>query len=63
MIDFQRPAPFDLTAKNMSWLKAAHPSSPRDEMQTAIADLLVGNDEWSRNSLADPFCGQEDARH
>lgn len=34
-----------------------------DEMQTAVADLLVGNGEWNTNSPVDPFCGLEDARY
>ncbi len=34
-----------------------------DEMQSAVADLLVGNGEWNRKSPVDPFCGLEDARY
>jgi beta-N-acetylhexosaminidase len=37
--------------------------STLDEVQSAVADLLVGNAPWNTNSPVDPFCGLEDARY
>jgi beta-N-acetylhexosaminidase len=34
-----------------------------ETMQRAVADLLLGNGQWNRNSPVDPFCGLEDARY
>jgi beta-N-acetylhexosaminidase len=37
--------------------------STMDTMQEAVADALLGNVAWNRNSPVDPFCGLEDARY
>ena len=37
--------------------------STLDSVQQAVAEALLGNAKWNRNSPVDPFCGLEDARY
>ena len=37
--------------------------STLDNVQQAVAEALLGNAKWNRNSPVDPFCGLEDARY